>query len=96
LATQKIGSQLTLKFSGTAIGAFVLAGPDAGVVEAQVDGGPWHALDLYHHYSQSLHYPRTVMFATDLAPGAHTLTLRMSQRTSNGGHAMRIVQFAAN
>ena len=36
------------------------------------------------------------MLATDLKPGRHTLRLRMTEKTSSGGHAMRIIQFAAN
>ena len=96
LCADRPGAELTLRFTGTAVGAYVLAGPDAGVVEATVDGGPPKQVALYHHYSKGLHYPRTVMLATDLKPAEHTLRLRISQKPSSGGHAMRILQFAAN
>jgi len=90
------GAELTLAFSGNAVGAYVVAGPDAGTVEASVDGGAFHKTDLYHAYSKDLHYPRTVMFASGLSAGAHTLTLRVSGDTQSGGHAARIIQFVAN
>jgi lysophospholipase L1-like esterase len=90
------GAEATLKFTGTAVGAYVVAGPDAGIVEAAVDGGPPRAVNLRHRYSADLHYPRTVMLATDLAPGPHTLRLRISPKSTGAGHAMRIMQFVAN
>lgn len=96
-ATQP-GAELSLPFTGTAIGAYVLAGPDAGVVEGSIDGGEWRQVDLYHRFSRNLHYPRTVMFATDLEPGEHTLRLRTSSKANpaSTGHAARILQFCAN
>jgi len=90
------GAELTLEFTGTAVGAYVLAGPDAGVVEATVDGGPARRVDLYHRFSANLHYPRTVMFATELEPGQHTLELRIDGKSTSGGHAVRIVRFGVN
>lgn len=98
LCTTEPNSELMLTFDGTAIGAYVLAGPDAGVVEASVDGGAKRRFDLYHRFSKGLHYPRTVMFQTDLKPGRHELKLRMTdeKNTDSVGHAMRILQFAVN
>jgi len=98
LTTDRPGASLTLGFEGTAVGAYVLAGPDAGIVEAVVDGAAPRAVDLYHRFSRGLHYPRTVMFATDLEPGRHTLTLRMTAKRNAGsrGTAMRVLQFVAN
>jgi len=96
LCADRPGVELSLEFTGTAVGAYVLAGPDAGVAEASVDGAPPKQVNLYHRYSRGLHYPRTVMLATDLKPGRHTLRLRIAEKTSSGGHAMRILQFAAN
>lgn len=90
------GAEATLEFEGTAVGAFLVAGPDAGMLEASVDGAPPRKVDLFHNYSRGLHYPRTVMFATDLAPGKHTLSIRVSDDTKSAGHAARIMQFVAN
>ena len=98
LWTEKPGSELTMKFEGSAVGAYVLAGPDAGMVEASIDGAPFQKVDLWHPYSGGLHYPRTVMFAVDLKPGMHTLALRSTKDKNKGslGFAVRIVQLVAN
>jgi hypothetical protein len=96
LCAEQPGAELELEFSGTAVGAYVVAGPDAGRVEARIDNGPPVEIDVYHHFSAGLHYPRTVMFAVDLKPGPHTLTLRMTDQTRSAGHALRIMQFVAN
>jgi len=98
LHADKPNANLTLKFKGRAIGAYVLAGPDAGMVEVSIDGGEFSKVDLYHRFSAGLHYPRTVMFHTDLTAGEHTLRLRISESKNekSKGHAVRILQFAAN
>jgi len=96
LCADRPGAELTLEFTGAAVGAYVVAGPDAGMLEATIDGGPARCVDLYHRFSKGLHYPRTVMFATDLGPGRHTLRLRVAERSSSAGHAARIMHFVAN
>ncbi|MDA7882027.1 SGNH/GDSL hydrolase family protein [Akkermansiaceae bacterium] len=73
------GSELKLSFEGRAVGAFILAGPDAGIVETSIDGGEFKKQDLFHRFSGGLNYPRSVVFASDLAPGKHELTLRLSK-----------------
>jgi len=98
LSAEEPGAELTLAFSGTAIGAYVLAGPDAGIIEASIDGAGFKAVELLHAFSGGLHYPRTVMFDADLAPGDHTLRLRVADQKNprSSGHAARIIAFAAN
>jgi hypothetical protein len=98
LTTAKAGKETTVKFNGRALGAYVLAGPDAGVVEVSIDGGQWKRVDLYHHYSRGLHYPRTVMFAADLKTGEHTAKIRLSEKSNpaSKGTAARILQFTVN
>jgi len=95
---QKPGSEFRITFEGTFMGAFVLAGPDAGVVEVQVDGRPWRSVNFYHRHSRALHYPRTVVFAEDLKAGSHVLTVRISKATDarSQGWAIRIMEFAVN
>ena len=90
------GAEATLDFEGTAVGAFIVAGPDAGIAEASIDGGPFRAVNLFHDYSKGLHYPRTVLLGAGLPPGKHTLTLRIAAETRSAGHAMRIMQFTVN
>lgn len=98
LCASRPGAEMALDFAGTAIGAYVLAGPDAGIVEASIDGGPYRPFNLLHAYSMGLHYPRTVIFDADLKPGEHKLRLRVSadkdERSTD--HAMRVLHFVAN
>jgi lysophospholipase L1-like esterase len=96
LCADKPDETTKLRFTGTAIGAYVVAGPDAGMVTAAIDGGEPMTIDLYHRFSRGLHYPRTVMFATDLKPGEHTLELKVANKTSSKSHAARIMQFVVN
>ncbi|MBJ7430352.1 MAG: hypothetical protein JHC56_03360, partial [Gemmataceae bacterium] len=64
LYASEAGAEITLEFEGTAVGAFIVAGPDAGIVLASIDGSAPKPVDLLHSYSKGLHYPRTVMFGT--------------------------------
>jgi pimeloyl-ACP methyl ester carboxylesterase/lysophospholipase L1-like esterase len=96
LCADDASAQLTLKFRGTAIGAYVVAGPDAGILEGSIDGEPFTPVDLYHRFSRGLHYPRTVMFAEDLKASEHVLKLRTAKTTKSKGHAARIMQFVVD
>jgi len=98
LHTEKAGSTVSIAFEGTAIGAFVLAGPDAGILDFEVDGETKGSVNLRHHYSRGLHYPRTVMFAHDLDPGKHSLRLTLSAKANSTGKsaAARILEFCVN
>mgnify|MGYP003335898209 FL=1 len=68
------------------------------IISVSIDGGAFEPRDLYHNYSGGLHYPRTVMLATDLADGEHTAVLRISdtKNAKSSGHAARIMQFGVN
>ena len=98
LCATEPGAELRLKFAGRAIGIFLLAGPDAGMLEASVDGAPFRRFDLFHAYSAGLHYPRSVIFDADLAPGAHVLTLKLpgQKNAASKGTAARILEFCVN
>jgi hypothetical protein len=90
------GATIKVEFEGTAVGAFVVAGPDAGIAEVSVDGEAPREVNLYHGFSKGLHYPRSVLFGEGLDRGKHVLNLRMSGKTAGGGHAMRALHFFAN
>lgn len=90
------GETLTLEFEGASIGAYVLAGPDAGVAEVSIDGGDWSKVELYHNFSKGLHYPRTVMFAAGLERGKHSLRIKAAMDPEHGGSAVRVLHFAVN
>ena len=91
-------AQLEFRFTGTAAGAYVLAGPDAGQVDVSIDGGEWKTVDLFHRFSRGLHYPRTVMFAVDLKPQQHEVRVRVSEgrNPESQGTAVRVLAFVAN
>ncbi len=98
LLADEVGAELSLGFRGRAVGIYLLAGPDAGIVEYSIDGEPFRSVDLYHRFSKGLHYPRTVIFDADLEPGKHELVLRIagSRNEDRTGHAVRILSFVAN
>ena len=98
LSCDESGKETTVRFNGMALGAYVLAGPDAGTLEYSLDNGPWKARDLYHRHSRGLHYPRTVMLVTDLEKKEHTVRLRISDKSNRSGKgtAARILQFTVN
>ncbi|HTJ79110.1 MAG TPA: GDSL-type esterase/lipase family protein [Rariglobus sp.] len=96
LCATEAGAECTLKFKGNAVGAFVVSGPDSGMAEVSIDGGPVRKVSLRFGPYKVMYYPWTVMLATELKPGEHTLTLRMVSGDKGEGHAMRIAQFVAN
>lgn len=98
LRGERIGDLLKLEFEGTAIGALILAGPDAGMVATRIDGGTFVEHDLYHRFSKGLNYPRSVIFHSDLKPGKHTLDLVISDNAdpASKGHAVNILFFEVN
>lgn len=95
--SETVGSVLEFSFAGTAAGAFLTAGPDAGDLEASVDGGEWKLLKLKANYG-SLHYPYVQMIADDLADGPHQVKLRVvaAKRGKGTGSAVRIHRLYVN
>lgn len=98
LAAEKPGASFTLTFEGALVGVSAIAGMDAGVLEYSVDGGAAQKLDLFDHYCEMFHRPVCHMFAEDLPPGKHALTVRVSgeKNSKSQGTAARILKFTAN
>jgi len=98
LVANKPAAQLKLKFTGTAVGIIVPAGPDVGVLEFRIDGGPAQTVDQFTRWSSRLHIPWVYMLRADLTDSPHELTLRTSDRKNkqSTGHAARIVHFVVN
>ncbi|HAY81982.1 MAG TPA: hypothetical protein DCY79_19435 [Planctomycetaceae bacterium] len=99
LCAHNLAQPLQVRFSGTAIGAYLLAGPDSCNVSYTIDGQrSQKPLMTYHRFSKGLHYPRTVMFAEDLQEGQHTLILQpVPEGEADGrGAALRILALVAN
>jgi len=92
-------AKLTIDFTGTAIGAYFLAGPDAGIIRCTVDGDQSKEIDTLHRFS-GFNYPMTVMFFNELADGRHHLELEILDnrpgRIKLGGTALRVIGFTAN
>ena len=89
------GDTVKLEFTGHTVGAFVLAGPDAGIVKSRIDGGAAATHDLFHRFSTGLNYPRSVIFASELAQGKHTLELTIAPKANpaSKGNAVNILFF---
>jgi sialidase-1 len=98
LIGEKPGEECRFAFEGTAVGLFVAAGPDAGIVEFQVDGGAWRTQNLYTAWSNNLHIPWTYVLNAELAPGKHELVLRVAAGADakSTGHAVRVTHLLAN
>lgn len=92
------GDHLYFDFQGRMVGAFVLAGPDAGAVEVSIDGGDWKRVELFHKHSKGLNYPRSVIFADDLEPRFHQMALRIAEtrHAESQGHTVNILGFEVN
>jgi hypothetical protein len=67
-------------------------------LEFEIDGMVKGTVMLGHRYSRGLHYPRSVVFAHDLTPGEHTISLTLSEKGNADGNtsAARILQFCVN
>lgn len=92
------GAELTVEFTGTAIGLPMIAGPDVGIIEFSIDGGKTKTLDQFTRWSKGLHIPWIYMLETELKNGNHTLTLRTTDKKNDNsvGFACRFRYFAVN
>ncbi|MCP4642581.1 MAG: SGNH/GDSL hydrolase family protein [bacterium] len=98
LASTTPGASAMIVFEGTRLAISAIAGMDAGIIETSIDGGEFVALDLFDRYCPSFHRPVCHTLANDLAPGEHTIVLRIGEgkNEKSEGHAVRILEFAAN
>ncbi|MFT5884273.1 MAG: sialidase-1 [Arcticibacterium sp.] len=73
-----------LSFTGNTIGITIASGPDAGIIEYQIDKGNWQELDLATQWSNSLHLPWYYTLTSELKNEKHTLRLRLkASQTAN-------------
>jgi len=91
-------SQLRFSFSGTAIGIFHVAGPEAGIIEFSVDGKPFKSKDLFTEWSENLYIPWVTMLATELDDKAHEIVIRIGndRNPASSGNACQIMYFTIN
>lgn len=93
------GDHFQFEFQGTAIGIFIAAGPDAGIIEYKIDQGEWTKKDLFTRWSRGLHIPWLYVLEAELHPKErHILHVRIAKdkNSKSKGHACRIVHFAIN
>jgi sialidase-1 len=71
---------------------------DAGIIEYSIDGQPFQKADQFDHYCPRFHRPQYKIFASELAPGKHTIVLRSAtdRNEKSEGNAIRILKFMAN
>ena len=93
------GAKLKIKFEGTAIGAYMLTGPDSAIIRCTIDGKQSKKIDTLHRHS-GFNYPMTVMFFNELSDRPHILELEILKnqkgRIREGGEAFRVIQFTGN
>ncbi len=98
IRSDSAGDHLYYSFAGKMLGAFVLAGPDAGALEVSIDNGDWKKIELYHSYSGGLNYPRSVILADDLSSAYHQVAIRTaaSDNEKSKGATATILYFVTN
>ncbi|MBN2514282.1 MAG: hypothetical protein JXB18_15190 [Sedimentisphaerales bacterium] len=98
LTAEKSGAVLRFPFTGSAVGLFITAGPDCGIIEYSVDGKPFRQVDQFTTWSPDLYIPWALMLETELDSGPHELVLKTcSQKNARSkGTACRIVHFLVN
>jgi alpha-L-fucosidase 2 len=92
------GAEFEFTFEGTGAGLFVAAGPDAGVIEFSVDGGATRTADTFTRWSRGLHLPWAVILDDQLAPGRHTVRVRLAgtRNPASTGTALRVFHLLLN
>ena len=93
------GAELSLTFRGTAIGLYLIAGFDAGVLECAIDGAPPVRVDLFDEpWCTMFHRPIHRLLADALPDGEHHLVLRLTgeRHSQSVGTAVRLLQFMVN
>lgn len=98
LVATEPGASFTLEFDGRAVGLFITAGPDAGVISYRIDDGPAKTRDLFTKWSRGLHIPWVVILENELALGSHKITIETTNEKNSlsRGHACRIVHLLVN
>ena len=71
------GDSFTLHFEGKAVGIMVAAGPDAGMIGINIDGGRNRTMDLFTLWSSQLYLPWYYTLASELEPGPHILKVEI-------------------
>ena len=90
------GSQFKLSFTGTAIGTYIVGGPDAGFIDVVIDRGAPRRVRLAGAHSHDLNDPWTRIFSGTLKDGEHVLEVSFPDIPKNLGKVARLMYFVAN
>jgi len=92
------GAELSLPFTGTAVGIAIVSGADAGIISYTIDDGAPKTVDLYTQWSSMLHLPWYLLLGSDLPAGKHVLKITISDQKNQAskGNTCRIVNFLVN
>jgi acyl-CoA thioesterase I len=95
LEAKEPGSELSLDFTGKAIGVYIIGGTDNGILEYSIDGSGFRDKKIF---DKRFHLPRHKIFVSNLDHKKHKLVLRVSKRKHKDslGHAVRIFKFIVN
>lgn len=97
--SDQVGDSFCLEFEGNAIGMLVFSGPDAGMIEYSIDGGPFKPYDLYTVNSWMYYVPRYYILCDGLSSRkTHSLVVRIVKQ-KNGyslGNRCIIKEFFVN
>jgi len=98
LIGEKPGDSFVLKFDGNIVGLWVVAGPDAGIIEYSIDNSDWQKLDLFTKWSKNLHIPWLYILNVQLTNHQHVLTIHINSEKNpfSHGYACRIAIFVVN
>jgi hypothetical protein len=80
LTASKPGDTLRFRFTGSAVGLAVAAGPDAGILRCRIDDGKEVMVDTYTAWSGGLYLPWVYVLADDLKPGTHEVVVTIDHQ----------------
>jgi hypothetical protein len=86
--TTSAGATMSVPFRGTGISWIGYRGPDAGIANVQVDGGPATQVDLY---APTATYQPIVFTKTGMTDGDHTLLVTATGTKNASSTAARVV-----
>lgn len=98
LVGEEPGAEFEFELEGRGAGLFITAGPDAGVLEWSVDGGPFRPVDTFTRWSKNLHLPWVVILDDGLPPGRHVFRVRIAagRHADSAGTALRVQHLLLN
>jgi hypothetical protein len=98
LTASKPGDTFRFRFTGTAVGLAVAAGPDAGILRCRVDDGKEVMVDTYTAWSGGLYLPWVYVLADDLKAGVHELVVTIDHQKNPAakGKAVHIMHLCVS